>query len=206
MTMQRRADRSTGSRPVATALATSVLLLFLPDAPAGAQAVGEIAPACTLQSIPGREGVAHGSPVLPPVSAGPPSGVERRFEGEVWLVDFWASWCPSCEAAFAFLDELERDLGPRGLRVLAVNLDADPDAARDFLAEHRIDFEVSRDPSGQCPRAFGVSGMPWSVLIDREGRVTSIQRGFRPREARDLRERIETMLESEAVLAPEPRS
>ena len=118
----------------------------------------------------------------------------KSFEGRVVLVDFWASWCPTCERAFGFLNELTRDYGDAGLEVLAVNLDGDPREAFDFLAGRRVAFEVARDATGRCPRGFGLAGMPSAYLIDASGRVRAVTRGFRPGEARALRTEIEALL------------
>lgn len=129
---------------------------------------------------------------------------ERRFEGHMVLVDFWASWCPTCEHAFPFLDALARDYREHGLEVIAVNLDADPADALAFLAGRDVAFEVVRDPNGSCPRAFGLVGMPSSYLIDAQGRVLEVTRGFRRGEARALRERIETLLVKAPADAADP--
>ncbi len=120
------------------------------------------------------------------------------------LVDFWASWCPTCEHAFPFLNALARDHRAAGLEVIAVNLDADPADALAFLAEREVAFEVAHDPSGRCPRAFGLVGMPSSYLIDAQGRVIEVTRGFRPGEARALRARIETLLAEVPAEAADP--
>jgi thiol-disulfide isomerase/thioredoxin len=134
----------------------------------------------------------------------------RAVPGRVTLVDFWASWCPTCERAFGFLDGLARELGDAGLSVVAVNLDADPRDAMDFLAGHLAGhlagrvagqtagrpaaFEVVRDATGNCPRGFGLVGMPSAYLIDASGRVRAVTRGFRPGEALALRREIEALL------------
>lgn len=122
----------------------------------------------------------------------------KSFEGRVVLVDFWASWCPTCERAFGFLNELTRDYRDEGLEVIAVNLDTDPREARDFLAGvlagRRIEFELARDATGRCPRGFGLIGMPSAYLIDDSGQVRAVTRGFRPGEARALRAQIEALL------------
>ncbi len=139
------------------------------------------APACVLASLaPDATGF------LPPR--------ERAFGGRVVLVDFWASWCPTCEHAFPFLDALARAHRARGLEIVAVNLDANPQDALDFLAGRDVAFEIARDASGDCPRAFGLVGMPSSYLIDAEGRVVEVTRGFRRGEAHALRARIEALL------------
>jgi thiol-disulfide isomerase/thioredoxin len=126
----------------------------------------------------------------------------RAVPGRVTLVDFWASWCPTCERAFGFLDGLARELGDAGLSVVAVNLDADPRDAMDFLAGRVVGqpagrpaaFEVVRDPTGNCPRGFGLVGMPSAYLIDASGQVRAVTRGFRPGEALALRREIEALL------------
>src|SRR5437764_15062516 len=53
--------------------------------------------------------------------------------GKVVYVDFWASWCVACLASFPFMDQLQRELGPKGLQVIAVNLDEKPADAQPFL-------------------------------------------------------------------------
>lgn len=145
--------------------------------------VGLRAPACELTRL----------------SAGSSAGVEgdsfvKSFEGRVVLVDFWASWCPTCERAFGFLNQLTRDYRDEGLEVVAVNLDTDPPEVRDFLAGRRIEFELARDATGRCPRGFGLIGMPSAYLIDDSGRVRAVTRGFRPGEARALRAQIDALL------------
>ncbi len=152
--------------------------------------VGVRAPGCELASLS---------------SAGRFEAVRSRsFAGRTVLVDFWASWCPTCEHAFPFLNALARDYHDRGLLVLAVNLDADPRDALAFLADRPVEFEIAHDPTGSCPREFGLVGMPTAYLIDADGRVRAVTRGFRAGEAKGLRARIETLLAEATTAAPDP--
>ncbi len=160
--------------------------------PASTQAdAGLRAPSCALASLAPEAGA-----FLPPR--------ERVFEGRLVLVDFWASWCPTCEHAFPFLDALARAHGGKGLEVVAVNLDSDPQDAIDFLAGRNVGFEIVHDPSGDCPRAFGLIGMPSSYLIDASGRIVEVTRGFRKGEARALRTRIEALLGDQPASEDDP--
>ncbi|MBY0401690.1 TlpA family protein disulfide reductase, partial [Myxococcota bacterium] len=186
---------------VAAFSALAVPILFAAQAALASEAgIGLRAPACELTRLL-PAGSPSDAPARPPTHAPTPASETtpasfvRAFEGRITLVDFWASWCPTCEQAFVHLNALARDYRDAGLEVVAVNLDADPRDALDFLARRRIEFEVARDATGRCPRGFGLVGMPQAFLIDTAGRVQAVTRGFRASDVRTMRERIEVLLE-----------
>jgi cytochrome c biogenesis protein CcmG/thiol:disulfide interchange protein DsbE len=100
------------------------------------------------------------------------------YKGKVVLVDFWASWCPPCKTSFPALDLLYREYQPRGVEVLAVNLDERRRDADAFLGDHPYRLTVLFDPKGASPLAFGVKGMPSSFLIDKAGNVRFTHMGY----------------------------
>ncbi len=118
---------------------------------------------------------------------GHPPVALSSLRGEVLYVDFWASWCGPCVDAFPFLNDLTRDLGGKGLRVIGINLDDDVEDARAFLAEHPARFAVTLGNGAACARAFALRGTPASFVIDRAGRVRAERYGFRASEAAGLR-------------------
>jgi thiol-disulfide isomerase/thioredoxin len=128
----------------------------------------------------------------------------QELQGAPLWVDFWASWCDSCAASFAFLAGLERDFRAQGLKVLAINLDEDGEAAHEFLARHPVGFQLALDASGSCPRRFGVAGMPAAYLIDREGRIQHEHLGFRAGDADRLRRLVGELVASEPADPAEP--
>lgn len=114
--------------------------------------------------------------------------------GRLVYVDFWASWCVPCRRSFPFMQKLEERFGARGLAVVAINLDQDRGAANKFLAAYPSTFHVAFDPAGVSARAFGVDGMPTSLLVGRDGKVLERHVGFEPKAAHALEERIEKEL------------
>jgi thiol-disulfide isomerase/thioredoxin len=100
------------------------------------------------------------------------------YKGKVLLVDFWASWCVPCKTSFPALEAIYREYQPKGLEVLAVNLDEQRRNADAFLAQHPHRMTVLFDPKGVAPEAFGVKGMPTSFLIDRSGAIRFTHTGY----------------------------
>ena len=100
------------------------------------------------------------------------------YKGKVLLVDFWASWCVPCKTSFPALDAIYREYQPRGLEVLAVNLDEERRSADAFLSAHPHQMTVLFDPKGTAPVAFGVKGMPTSFVIDKTGTIRFTHMGY----------------------------
>jgi thiol-disulfide isomerase/thioredoxin len=100
-----------------------------------------------------------------------------KFRGRVVLVDFWATWCPSCVEQFPHTVELHRKYAERGLAVVSVSLD-EPEAepqVREFLRRQGASFDnlLSAYGSGvKAIEAFGLAGsVPCFRVYDRSGKL-----------------------------------
>jgi len=101
------------------------------------------------------------------------------LKGRVVYLDFWASWCAPCRESFPWMNRLQQQLGPRGLVVVAVNVDRERRDADRFIEAHEPRFRIVFDPEGLLAERFSVRGMPTSFLIDRDGHVQLRHEGFR---------------------------
>lgn len=154
-----------------------ILLALAPVQTLNAIEAGGAAPDCTLTGI------------------GDSSTYDtRQFRGKVVYVDFWASWCGPCAKSFPFLNQLHNALKEKGLQVIGVNLDENPEDAKAFLTDYPVDFPVAADTGEQCARKFDVKAMPSSYLVDRNGIVRHVHFGFRSDEAEDVRKLVEQLL------------
>ncbi len=100
------------------------------------------------------------------------------YKGKVVYLDFWASWCVPCRQSFPWMQEVQATYARQGFVVIAVNVDHDRGAAEQFLQAHGANFKLIFDPNGDIAAKYKISGMPMSVLIDRDGRVRFSHVGF----------------------------
>lgn len=92
------------------------------------------------------------------------------LRGELTVLNFWASWCGPCREELPALDSLRRELAADGVALIGMNDDRDTVAARRFLEAVAPEFPTAYG-RGELQGAFGYIGLPWTILVDREGRI-----------------------------------
>ena len=85
------------------------------------------------------------------------------------MLNFWASWCPPCIAETPSLVNIQRQLQPKGVVVLAISADEDEDPYHRFLKNYGINFVTVRDPSEGIQHPYGTSQIPETYIIDGDG-------------------------------------
>lgn len=94
------------------------------------------------------------------------------YAGKVLIVSFWATWCPPCRKEMPSLARLNRELGPEGFEVLAVNVGDREDRVMGFLDEIDSDgLTVLMDPGKSTPSTWYLRGLPMTYILDRTGKV-----------------------------------
>ncbi|SFE82916.1 TlpA family protein disulfide reductase [Blastococcus tunisiensis] len=96
------------------------------------------------------------------------------WDGEVVLVNVWASWCAPCRREQPLLLEAHSALGPQGLRIVGIDVRDDADDARAFLAEHGgAPWPNVVDPDGVRAVEWGTFALPETYLVGRDGSVVA---------------------------------
>ena len=95
------------------------------------------------------------------------------YQGEVVLLNIWATWCAPCRIEMPSMQRLEKTLGPRGLRNVAVSIDAPGMEARitEFAKELGLSFEILHDALGAIRVKYQSTGVPETFVIGRDGRI-----------------------------------
>jgi len=121
--------------------------------------IGRPAPTTSLPPVPGL--VRDGTPL--------PGLDPAQFQGNVSLVNVWASWCVPCHDEVPFLQQLGQD---RRIRLVGINYKDQPDNARRFLNRYGNPFEASGfDDRGRAAIEWGVYGVPETFIVGRDGRI-----------------------------------
>lgn len=118
-----------------------------------------------------------------------------QSKDRVVLIDFWASWCGPCKESFPVMEELQKTYGPRGLRVIAVNVDEKRSDMEHFLKDHPVGFTVARDARQVLVEKADIGTMPSSFILDSSGKVRFAHSGFHGGETKkEYEHEIESLL------------
>lgn len=96
----------------------------------------------------------------------------ESLRGKIVLVNFWATWCGPCRIEMPVLEKIYREFSDHGLVILAVNVAETTEDVEAYLAENDYTYTILLDADGSVASQYGASGIPTSVIIDREGRIT----------------------------------
>ena len=118
------------------------------------------------------------------------------YKGKVVYLDFWASWCVPCRLSFPWMNQVQQVYAPKGVVVVAVNVDRDRAQADAFLSQMPHNFRVVYDPSGKIAGQFNFKDMPTSVLIGRDGKQHFVHSGFFPAQEGEYIAHLESLIGS----------
>ena len=93
------------------------------------------------------------------------------YKGKVVILNFWATWCPPCRSEMPSMETLYQRFKNRGLEILAVDLGEDRDEVQQFINSNRYTFPVLLDAGGKASTQYGVSAIPTTYILDKEGKI-----------------------------------
>jgi cytochrome c biogenesis protein CcmG/thiol:disulfide interchange protein DsbE len=100
------------------------------------------------------------------------------YKGKVVLLDFWATWCTGCKVEIPWYVEFEDKYRGNGLSAIGVSMDDDGwKSVKPFLGEHKLNYPVVIGTQEMASR-FGLTNMPLTLLIDRNGRIADSHAGM----------------------------
>ncbi|MGH8066546.1 MAG: peroxiredoxin family protein [Candidatus Entotheonellia bacterium] len=100
------------------------------------------------------------------------------FRGRVVLLSFWATWCPPCRTEMPVMEALYQAYKEHDFEVVAVASDVQgAEVVQPFVTQLHLSFTTLLDTTGQVTRLYGVTSLPTTYLLDREGRLVTVAIG-----------------------------
>ncbi len=104
-----------------------------------------------------------------------------QWRGRPLIVNFWARWCGPCRTEIPELIKLRKQYQGKGLEVVGIGIEDKTEPARDFAKAYEMDYPVvlGKDKGLDLMRTLGNAkmGLPFTVAIDRQGRVVVVKLG-----------------------------
>ncbi|MFT5300745.1 MAG: thiol-disulfide isomerase/thioredoxin [Mariniblastus sp.] len=110
--------------------------------------------------------------------------------GKVVVLDFWATWCGPCVKALPQMEDAIANFSTDEVAFLAINLEEDVDASKEFLKARVLNIPVGLD-SGEISKQFDVTSVPQTVIIDPQGKIAFLGVG----NSNDLEEKLKNAIE-----------
>ncbi len=159
------------------------------------EAMTEGAAEMTGDEVGTREGQFPPEFTLPDLSGASVSLAD--FKGKVVVLDLWATWCGPCRMEIPFLVSLYEEYKDDGLVVVGVGLDKGGERVlKPFAESNNMSYPVLvGNPSIQAE--YGVTGIPTTFILDRNGRISAKHVGFHPSMADGMKSEIVRLLGDE---------
>lgn len=148
-------------RMMNAAIISLVALIVASGAQAALPAVGSAAPDFALKSGSGR------------------NIRLSELRGQVVLINFWASWCGPCRQELPQLEKLQQRYRRAGFTLLAISIDDNRKNADAMLGKLGVKLAPLYDTEKRAAKRYDVDTMPATLIVDRDGRVRYVHRGYR---------------------------
>ena len=102
----------------------------------------------------------------------------KDFQGDVVLLNFWATWCAPCRIEMPLLESTFNTHRDLGLTILGIDFDESAELVTAFGKELGLSFPLLLDPGGRIQELYKVRGYPTTVVLDREGRISAYHIGI----------------------------
>jgi peroxiredoxin len=91
------------------------------------------------------------------------------LKGQIVFVNFWATWCPPCREEMPSMQELYKSMPNDKFKMLSILSNDDPTVASNFAAKGGFDFPILIDPDSQIAQDYGLTGVPETYIVDKQG-------------------------------------
>jgi peroxiredoxin len=90
---------------------------------------------------------------------------------KVIIIDFWATWCPTCIKEIKYFNKVYKKFKKKGLIILGINFKEEKKKIVSFSKKIKILYPVLLDTKGKVAKKYGILGIPSVIIINKKGRI-----------------------------------
>jgi cytochrome c biogenesis protein CcmG/thiol:disulfide interchange protein DsbE len=105
------------------------------------------------------------------------------FRGKPIILNFWATWCGPCRGEMPFLQQIYETWSDKGLVVLEIDLRENATLVQKFMTDSKLSLPTLLDTSGKVGQSYGITVIPTTFFIDKDGIIRQVVRGAFPNKA-----------------------
>jgi peroxiredoxin len=113
------------------------------------------------------------------------------------LINFWATWCKPCVEEMTELNKIYEEMKDKGFTLLAISIDNEKTIAKvkPFIKSRGYNFTVLFDKNSDVARKYYAQQIPYSILIDKMGKIIYTHTGFMKGDEKKLKEKIVSLFQ-----------
>jgi thiol-disulfide isomerase/thioredoxin len=114
-----------------------------------------------------------------PIYGGGELDLAKKKDDEIYILDFWATWCQPCRIAMPVIDKVSKEFADRGVKLFAINSGDTDGQIRAFLQSSNLTgLTVAKDITGEVSLTYQADAIPQTVIIGKGGLMDIIHVGF----------------------------
>jgi thiol-disulfide isomerase/thioredoxin len=121
------------------------------------------------------------------------------FKGKIVFLNFWTTWCPSCEIEMPSMEKLHQKLKNRDFAMVTVNLRESASKVKAFFKKFKLTFIALLDSTGLVGASFGIRSIPTTYILDKTGRIIGRVHGPREWNSKAVMALFENLMDKDAV-------
>ncbi|KAF0161671.1 MAG: deoxyguanosinetriphosphate triphosphohydrolase [Ignavibacteria bacterium] len=118
------------------------------------------------------------------------------YNNKILYISFWALWCQPCRAELKVLQNIFEEFEKKDVYFVGINIDTPRSLAKvkAFCSSQKITFPILLDPNSQLLNALNGQALPYSLLVDKDGKIVKIRTGYQTGDEKFIKDDINTLL------------
>ncbi len=121
--------------------------------------------------------------------------LKDHLNHDATVVTFWATWCLPCQKEHPALEKIKKKYGDKDIQIIAISLDSPRSLAKvkKYVRTRRYDFVFLVDPNGEVSQKLLVTDIPFTMLVDKKGKVVFTHSGYRKGDESELEKAMQKL-------------